>query len=117
MAPLHWPLAEADVRDYIEAFYNPSRRHSHLDGVNPEQFEVCKYGSSATIDTSTWQVAWGGPTGRALADDLLAHTTRWAELGAPSLAAFGHRFVLASGAHPSGLAIRRLDHDQLVDLP
>ena len=33
-------LAETDVRDYIEAFYNPSRRHSHLDGVSPEQFEA-----------------------------------------------------------------------------
>jgi putative transposase len=33
-------LAEADVRNYIEAFYNPSRRHSHLAGVSPEQFEA-----------------------------------------------------------------------------
>src|SRR6185436_12146099 len=33
-------LAEADVRDYVEAFYNSSRRHSHLDGVSPEQFET-----------------------------------------------------------------------------
>lgn len=33
-------LAEADVRDYIEAFYNPTRRHSHLDGVSPDQFEA-----------------------------------------------------------------------------
>ena len=28
------------VRDYVEAFYNSSRRHSHLDGVSPEQFET-----------------------------------------------------------------------------
>jgi protein-L-isoaspartate O-methyltransferase len=74
-------------------------------------------GSSANVDTGHGEVAWGGAAGRALADDLLAQTTRWAEVGAPSLAAFGHRFVPASGAHPSGLAIRRLDHDQLVDLP
>ena len=33
-------LAETDVRDYIETFYNPSRRHSHLDGVSPDQFEA-----------------------------------------------------------------------------
>lgn len=32
--------AEADVRDYSEAFHNPTRRHSHLDGVSPEQFEA-----------------------------------------------------------------------------
>jgi len=33
-------LAEADVRDYIETFCNPSRRHGHLDGVSPDQFEA-----------------------------------------------------------------------------
>jgi protein-L-isoaspartate(D-aspartate) O-methyltransferase len=74
-------------------------------------------GSSATIDTGQGQVAWGGPAGRELADDLLAHASRWAELGAPTLANFGHRFVPASGAQPSGLAIRRLDHDQVIDVP
>jgi protein-L-isoaspartate(D-aspartate) O-methyltransferase len=74
-------------------------------------------GSSATIDAGQGHVAWGGPAGRALADDLLAHAGRWVELGAPSLEAFGHRFVPASGAHPSGVAIRRLDHDQIIDVP
>jgi protein-L-isoaspartate(D-aspartate) O-methyltransferase len=74
-------------------------------------------GSSANVDTGQGQVAWGGPAGRALADDLLAHAGRWAELGAPSLAAFGHRFVPASGPLPPGVALRRLDHDQLVDVP
>ena len=32
-------LARADVFDYIEAFYNRTRRHSHLGGVSPEAFE------------------------------------------------------------------------------
>ena len=32
-------VALADVADYIESFYNPTRRHSHLGGVSPEQFE------------------------------------------------------------------------------
>jgi putative transposase len=32
-------LARADVFDYIEVFYNRSRRHSHLGGVSPEAFE------------------------------------------------------------------------------
>lgn len=32
-------LARADVFDYIEVFYNRTRRHSHLDGVSPEAFE------------------------------------------------------------------------------
>ncbi len=33
-------LAIADVADYIDTFYNRSRRHSHLGGVSPEQFEA-----------------------------------------------------------------------------
>ena len=28
-------LALADVVDYIEAFYNGTRRHSHLGGLSP----------------------------------------------------------------------------------
>lgn len=31
--------ARADVFDYIEVFYNPTRRHSHLGGFGPEAFE------------------------------------------------------------------------------
>lgn len=33
-------LAGSAVADYIETFYNRSRRHSHLGGVSPEQFEA-----------------------------------------------------------------------------
>lgn len=33
-------LATADVADYIESFYNRTRRHSHLGGLSPEQFEA-----------------------------------------------------------------------------
>ena len=32
-------LARADVFDYIEIFYNRTRRHSHIGGVSPEAFE------------------------------------------------------------------------------
>jgi putative transposase len=32
-------IAIGDISDYIEAFYNPTRRHSHLGGVSPEEFE------------------------------------------------------------------------------
>lgn len=32
--------AAPDVSDYIEGFYNPSRRHSHLSGVSPIEFEA-----------------------------------------------------------------------------
>lgn len=33
-------LAIADVADYIDIFYNRTRRHSHLGGLSPEQFEA-----------------------------------------------------------------------------
>ena len=33
-------LASTDVADYIDTFYNRSRRHSHLGGVSPEAFEA-----------------------------------------------------------------------------
>jgi putative transposase len=32
-------IARSDMFDYIEAFYNRTRRHSHLGGVGPEAFE------------------------------------------------------------------------------
>jgi len=32
-------LALNDIADYIDRFYNPTRRHSHLGGVSPEAFE------------------------------------------------------------------------------
>ena len=32
-------LARNDVDDYI-SFYNRTRRHSHIGGVSPEQFEA-----------------------------------------------------------------------------
>ena len=33
-------LGSADVADYIDTFYNRTRRHSHLGGVSPEEFEA-----------------------------------------------------------------------------
>src|SRR5713226_5625217 len=35
-------LALNDVADYIDQFYNRTRRHSHLGGVSPEQFEAAQ---------------------------------------------------------------------------
>ena len=35
-------LATNDVADYIDRFYNRTRRHSHLGGVSPEQFEAAQ---------------------------------------------------------------------------
>jgi putative transposase len=36
-------LARADIFDYIEFFYNRTRRHSHLGGVSPEAFEQASF--------------------------------------------------------------------------
>lgn len=33
-------LAIADLSDYIEGFYNRTRRRSHLGGVSPKVFEA-----------------------------------------------------------------------------
>jgi putative transposase len=33
-------IAKAEIYDYIEVFYNRTRRHSHLSGVSPEVFEA-----------------------------------------------------------------------------
>ena len=33
-------MARSEIFDYIEMFYNRERRHSHLGGVSPEQFEM-----------------------------------------------------------------------------
>jgi putative transposase len=32
--------ARADIFEFIELFYNPTRRHSHVGGVSPQQFEA-----------------------------------------------------------------------------
>lgn len=32
--------AIAEVSNYIDSFYNPVRRHRHLGGVSPEDFEA-----------------------------------------------------------------------------
>lgn len=33
-------MAHAEIYDYIEMFYNHTRRHSHLSSVSPEAFEA-----------------------------------------------------------------------------
>ena len=33
-------LATEAIADYIEAFYNRTRRHTHVGGVSPEEFEA-----------------------------------------------------------------------------
>lgn len=33
-------MAIIDISEYIESFYNPKRRHSHIGGVSPDDFEA-----------------------------------------------------------------------------
>ena len=33
-------LATKDISEYIETFYNRTRRHSHVGGISPEEFEA-----------------------------------------------------------------------------
>ena len=35
-------LAMRDLADYVDAFYNRTRRHSNLGGLSPEQFEAAQ---------------------------------------------------------------------------
>lgn len=37
-------LAKADIFEYLEMFYNRTRRHSHLGGVSPETFGIASRG-------------------------------------------------------------------------
>ena len=37
-------MANAEIYDDIERFYNRTRRQSHLSGVSPEAFEQCRQG-------------------------------------------------------------------------
>lgn len=37
-------IAKAEIDDYIETFYNSTRRHSHLSGVSPKAFEAVSNG-------------------------------------------------------------------------
>jgi putative transposase len=39
--------ATADISDYIDTFYNQTRRHSHLGGVSPAEFEAAAKGHRA----------------------------------------------------------------------
>jgi len=36
-------LARADIFDYIESFYNRTRRHQHIGGVSPEAYEQASF--------------------------------------------------------------------------
>src|SRR5215203_345176 len=47
-------LAVADIAHYIDSFYNSTRRHSHLGGVSPEQFEAT-HKPRRPVSTKSWE--------------------------------------------------------------
>jgi putative transposase len=47
-------LATADLAAYIDTFYNRTRRHSHLGGLSPEQFEAAT-SRAESVSTKSWQ--------------------------------------------------------------
>jgi putative transposase len=48
-------LANAEVADYIDTFYNRTRRHSHLGGLSPEQFEAA-HKRAGGVSTKSWEL-------------------------------------------------------------
>lgn len=36
-------VATSDISEYIDGFYNLTRRHSHLGGVSPDEFEAAHH--------------------------------------------------------------------------
>jgi len=42
-------IARADISDYIESFYNQTRRHSYLGGISPEEFEAAAKGRRGSV--------------------------------------------------------------------
>ena len=49
-------LATNDISDYIELFYNPIRRHQHLGGVSPEEFEAVGKAVLNSVSTKDWEL-------------------------------------------------------------
>lgn len=51
-------LATADVTNYI-AFYNRTRRHSHLGGISPEEYEGSPHQLTVRLSTIAWELQGG----------------------------------------------------------
>jgi hypothetical protein len=74
-------------------------------------------GSSARVDAASGTTEWGGPQGRALAKDLLAHVQVWFDAGRPAAEDHRLRFVpIDQSVLPADDAwvIDRVDHHQVI---
>ena len=72
-------LAEKDVADYIDGFYNPRRRHGHVGGVSPDQFDSRP--GRATVHRSRSWIRRGDAAGRRCARSVRPCRTRTATRG------------------------------------
>ncbi len=48
-------IATAEISEYIQLFYNRTRRHSHLSGISPEAFEAIRFGLN-DVSAKGWKV-------------------------------------------------------------
>jgi len=77
-------------------------------------------GSAARLDARAGTLAWGGPSGSVLAQELRLHLERWHAAGRPRAEEYGHEFV-PHAQDPAAVrethgrwVISRVDHDQVV---
>lgn len=52
-------LATVDIADYIDVFYNRSRRHSHLGGLSPERVRGGSQTAAVEASTRSWDLQVG----------------------------------------------------------
>lgn len=73
-------MANAEIYEYIEMFYNRIRRHSHLSGVSPEVFEAASPG--VTVSAKVWEVHFRLPVSKGRVDlRTLQELGVWQTLG------------------------------------
>jgi hypothetical protein len=56
-------LAIADVTDQIDTFCNQTRRHSHLGGMSPDQFEAAQEQKRRGVHCTLGTPLYGHPLG------------------------------------------------------
>lgn len=48
-------LATSEISDYIDGFYNPTRRHRHLGGGSPGEFEAA-HRPLGQVSARSWEL-------------------------------------------------------------
>lgn len=74
-------------------------------------------GSGAAIRPNRGEVAFAGPSGGELRDDVLGHLRRWIELGRPSEPDYRIEFVPDQGSWPGAWVVERPSYREVLRLP